>query len=38
VAAAQAYVKLADHVEHAKLADHIDSQSQDEVDERGEAY
>jgi hypothetical protein len=25
---AQAYVKLADHVEHAELSDHVDSQRQ----------
>jgi hypothetical protein len=34
---AQAYVKLADHVEHAELAEHIDSQRQpNEAGERGD--
>jgi hypothetical protein len=31
---AQAYVKLADHVEHAELADHVDSQRQPNEGER----
>jgi hypothetical protein len=31
---AQAYVKLADHVEHAELIDHVDSQRQPNEGER----
>jgi hypothetical protein len=31
---AQAYLKLADHVEHAELADHVDSQRQPNEGER----